>query len=93
MILRMYFRTIILQDLKQRVGIRQRFVAAEDETTLSLAEKACNKLLEKSNLKRDQIDYLILCTQSPEYKLPTTACILQDRLGLSKDMSELLTLI
>tara|TARA_B110000003_G_scaffold272145_1_gene307472 strand:- start:181 stop:1185 length:1005 start_codon:yes stop_codon:yes gene_type:complete len=71
---------------EKRVGIRQRFIAAEDETTLSLAEKACNKLFERSSLKKNEIDYLILCTQSPEYKLPTTACILQDRLGLNKNI-------
>ena len=80
------FQDYNFKRFETRVGIRQRFVAAKNETTLSLAEKACNKLLEKSNLKRNQIDYLILCTQSPEYKLPTTACILQDRLGLSKDI-------
>lgn len=71
---------------EKRVGIRQRFIAAKDETTLSLAEKACNKLFERSSLKKNEIDYLILCTQSPEYKLPTTACILQDRLGLNKNI-------
>jgi len=80
------FKDYNFKRFETRVGIRQRFVAAKNETTLSLAEKACNKLLEKSNLERNQIDYLILCTQSPEYKLPTTACILQDRLGLNKDI-------
>lgn len=80
------FQEYNFKRFETRVGIKQRFVAAKNETTLSLAKKACNKLLEKSNLKRNDIDYLILCTQSPEYKLPTTACILQDQLNLSKDI-------
>tara|TARA_B100002052_G_C15885389_1_gene601268 strand:- start:1402 stop:2406 length:1005 start_codon:yes stop_codon:yes gene_type:complete len=71
---------------ESRVGISQRYIVGKNESTLSLAEKAIKKLLSTSTLKRKDVHYVILCTQSPEYKLPTTACMLQDRLGLNKDV-------
>ena len=80
------FQDYNFKRFEKRVGIRQRFIAAKNETTLSLAEKACEKLFDNSGLEKKDVDYIILCTQNPEYKLPTTACILQDRLGLCKDV-------
>lgn len=64
-----------------KVGIKRRYHVSEDETALDLAEKACLKLLKY--VERSNIDFIIYCTQSPEYILPTTACLLQDRLGLN----------
>ena len=46
--------------------------------------RAAEKLFGEGVDKTD-VDYLLLCTQSPDYYLPTTACILQDRLGLSNE--------
>lgn len=65
-----------------KLGIMERRVCAEDETAIDLAVKACEKLFKKIN--KDEVDFIIYCTQSPEYFLPTTACVLQDRLGLKK---------
>ena len=70
------------EKIEKKVGIVCRHIADVDETALDLAEKACRKLFAKHD--KFEIDYLLLCTQSPEYKLPTSACILQDRLGLNK---------
>ncbi len=70
------------QSFEQKVGIHSRFIAAKNETALDLAEKASLSLLEK--IDRNEIDFVLLCTQSPDYFLPTSACILQQRLGLSK---------
>lgn len=67
-----------------KIGISNRYVAAPDETALDLAEQACNKLFNRVN--KAQIDYILYCTQSPEYIMPSTACILQDRLGLNKSV-------
>lgn len=75
------------KNFEEKVGIKTRFVASEDETALDLAEKACNKLFE--NIDKNIIDYILFCTQSPDYILPTTACILQDRLGLRKNLGAL----
>ncbi|MCD4650174.1 MAG: ketoacyl-ACP synthase III [Candidatus Cloacimonetes bacterium] len=64
----------------KNVGIQQRHIAGDNETALDLAYEAAEKLL--IQIDRSTIDMLILCTQSPEYYLPTGACILQHKLGL-----------
>jgi 3-oxoacyl-[acyl-carrier-protein] synthase-3 len=74
--------TLTATKIATKLGIEQRHVAAEHETSLDLAFQACTKLLAKLN--KSSIDFLILCTQSPDYFLPTSACILQDKLGLEK---------
>lgn len=66
----------------QKVGVDSRHVAAEDETAGDMAEKAARKLFEEYKIAPKSIDFLMLCTQSPDYFLPSTACILQDRLGI-----------
>ena len=68
-----------------KIGIDKRFVAGE-ETASDLAFKAAEKLIVTENIDKSSIDALILCTQSPDYFLPTTACVLQDRLGLRTDI-------
>ena len=65
-----------------KVGINQRHIAKENETAGDLAEKAALKLFQEYNISPTDIDFIMLCTQSPDYFLPTTACILQDRLGI-----------
>lgn len=64
-------------------GVRERRIVADNETAVDLAEMAAKKLIENNRALISQIDFLIFCTQSPDYILPTSACILQDRLGLS----------
>ena len=73
----------------EKVGIRQRHVADENETALDMAFKACENLFSAYGNIKDSIDFVLLCTQSPEYKLPTSACILQDKLGLSTNVGAL----
>lgn len=68
--------------LTKKTGILSRHICAEDEIASDLGLRAAEKLL-GTEVDRNKIDYLILCTQSPDYYLPTTACILQDKLGLS----------
>jgi 3-oxoacyl-[acyl-carrier-protein] synthase-3 len=72
------------EKIEEKVGIRSRHVALEDETALDLALLAGEKLL--SQIDRNKVDFLILCTQSPDYFLPTSACILQDKLKLRKNI-------
>ena len=66
----------------KKVGVYSRHIAAEDETAGDMAEKAALKLFEEYNIQAKDIDFVLLCTQSPDYFLPTTACLLQDRLGI-----------
>ena len=70
--------------IEKKIGIRERHIVKEDETALDLALKAGEKVLK--NYNKDKINFLMLCTQSPEYYLPSGACILQDRLGLKTDV-------
>ncbi len=65
----------------RKTGIRSRHVA-EKETTSQLATTVANKLFSESGFPKSKIDFLLLCTQSPDYYLPTTACIVQNQLGL-----------
>ena len=67
-----------------KVGVNSRHLAAADETAGDMAEKAARKLFEEYNINPKDIDFLLLCTQSPDYFLPSTACILQNRLGIPK---------
>lgn len=66
-----------------KTGINKRQIAGADESASDLAFQACEKLFTTLALDRSEIDFIILCTQSPDYFLPSTACVLQDRLGLS----------
>lgn len=71
--------------IEEKTGIRQRHIAAEDECASDMAIAACRRLFNSGVVCPEEIDYVLLCTQSPDYFLPTTACIVQDRLGLRTD--------
>lgn len=72
-----------------KTGIAERRIAAPDETAADLAYQAARKLFAAGTCAPADVDFLILCTQAPDYILPTTACVLQDRLGLSTDLGAL----
>lgn len=65
-----------------KVGVSLRHLAAVDETAGDMAEKAARKLFEEYGIDPKSIDFVMLCTQSPDHFLPSTACILQHRLGI-----------
>ncbi|WP_332456908.1 3-oxoacyl-ACP synthase III family protein [Petrimonas sp.] len=65
-----------------KIGIAKRHVVKEDETASDLAIEAAIKLFAEYNIDKTTIDYVVFVTQSPDYILPTTACIIQDKLGL-----------
>ena len=71
-----------VEKVAQKVGVDSRHLAAPNETAGDMAEKAAIKLFAESQIDPKTIDFLMLCTQSPDYFLPSTACILQDRLGI-----------
>ncbi len=66
----------------EKTGIESRPIASDTDTCSSMAVSAARKLFERLNVKPETIDYVLLCTQSPDYKLPTTACIVQNQLGI-----------
>ena len=74
--------------LKKKTGINHRHICSEEMTAGDMAVEAAEILISRGT-DRNRIDYILLCTQSPDYFLPTTACLLQDRLGLSRNCGAL----
>ena len=72
------------EKILDKTGIAERRVSNASECASDLAVSACQKLFDTGVCRPDEIDFLLLCTQSPDYLLPTTACLVQDRLGLPK---------
>jgi 3-oxoacyl-[acyl-carrier-protein] synthase-3 len=66
-----------------KTGIRTRRIAAPDECASDLALRAAQAVMTDVRLDPASVDFLLYCTQTPDYILPTTACVLQHRLGLS----------
>jgi 3-oxoacyl-[acyl-carrier-protein] synthase III len=73
----------------QKTGIRARHIAAPDQTASDLGVAAAERLFQEHNIDRGSIDFLLFCTQSPDYVLPTTACLMQQRLGLRTSIGAL----
>lgn len=71
-----------VEKVAQKVGVDSRHLAAENETAGDMAEKAARKLFKEYRIDPKSIDFLMLCTQSPDYFLPSTACVLQNKLGI-----------
>ena len=72
----------------RKTGIRSRPVV-KNELVSDLAVGAAERLFEEHGVDRSTVDFLLLCTQSPDYFLPTTACLVQDRLGLPTSIGAL----
>ena len=70
------------EKILQKIGIEQRYIAQEDECASDMATKAVLNLIEEHHLDKNAIDFLLLCTQTPDHILPTTACIVQEKAGL-----------
>lgn len=75
--------------LNEKVGIRCRHIAAENEATSSMAIRAAQRLIEKTGVAPETFDLLIVCTQNPDYRLPTTACLVQAQIGSSSQCAAL----
>lgn len=75
--------------IEKKLGIVERHIAGPDECASDLGYAAAKKLFETGACTPGDIDYLLFCTQSPDYILPTTACLLQNRLGLLKSAGAL----
>jgi 3-oxoacyl-[acyl-carrier-protein] synthase III len=73
----------------EKTGIKQRYIAEPDQTASDLAVAATEKLFSENGIDRSSIDFVLLCTQTPDYPLPTTACLLQQRLGLRESCGAL----
>lgn len=66
----------------EKTGIAVRYIAGPDECASDLGVAAAEKLFAQHDIDPQSIDFLLFCTQTPDYPLPTTACLMQTRLGL-----------
>ena len=73
------------EEIFAKTGIRERHVAGPDECVSDLAFAAADKLLRETAVDRHSIQFLILCTQTPDHFLPATACLVHARLGLGEN--------
>lgn len=73
-----------VEKIASKIGVSERHIAADDETAGDMALKAAEKLFTEHSIDRSTIDMVVLCTQSPDYFLPSTACIIQGKLGLKE---------
>jgi 3-oxoacyl-[acyl-carrier-protein] synthase-3 len=76
------------EKIMAKIGVNKRYIAAENETAMDMAISAAQKLLNK-DIDKNAIDYILFCTQSPDYYLPASACIIQHRLELPKEIGAL----
>lgn len=65
-----------------RTGVRERRIAAEGENTVDLSEHASRRAIEAAGVDKDTIDLIVLATTTPDQVFPSTACLLQKRLGV-----------
>ncbi|QTE36685.1 ketoacyl-ACP synthase III [Mucilaginibacter gossypii] len=71
-----------VEKIASKIGISTRHIAAEDEFASDMAIAAAQKLFAAHNINPTEIDFILYCTQSPDYFLPSTACIIQDKLSI-----------
>jgi 3-oxoacyl-[acyl-carrier-protein] synthase-3 len=68
--------------IEKKLGIRTRHIADEGESAMDLGLAAARRLFDRGACRPADVDYVLFCTQSPDYFLPTTACLVQNRLGI-----------
>jgi 3-oxoacyl-[acyl-carrier-protein] synthase-3 len=68
--------------ITERTGIKKRHIAAENETTCDLAERAARSAIEAAGIKNTDIDLIVVATTTPDRIFPSTACLLQERLDV-----------
>lgn len=76
-----------MERLVERTGVERRHIAAEGETALDLAARACDELVAGGGFDPAKIDTVIFCTETPDYPLPPNACLLHGRLGLRPEVA------
>jgi 3-oxoacyl-[acyl-carrier-protein] synthase III len=74
--------------IEKRTGIKERRIAADDESTSDLGVKAALKAIERAGIEKDEIDLIICATLSPDYLcMPSTACVIAGKLGINNVMA------
>ena len=84
-----YNAEIVERRFIKKIGVESRHIAAQDESAGDLAFAAAEKLFAEYDIDRHATDFILLCTQHPDYQMPHTAAHLQSRLGLDKHVGTL----
>lgn len=71
--------------IMQRVGIKERHVVSNDETTCSIAKIAAERAIAAAGINANDIDLIVLGTATPDFNFPSSACVLQDMLGITNE--------
>lgn len=79
------FGETAIKNFEKMTGVVSRHITSSEQTASDLAYEAAEYLIVKNGLPRDSIGALILVTQTPDYRIPATACVIHKRLKLSKD--------
>ncbi len=74
-----------VKEIVDKVGIKERRFTDSDTCSSDLCFAAAEKLISDMNIDKEEIDLLVFVSQTPDYRMPATSVILQDRLGLSKN--------
>lgn len=78
-----------VEAIQAKTGITRRHIAAPGECASDLGVAAAQRLFHEFDIDPHSIDFLLLCTQTPDYPLPTTACLIQERLRLPTSVGAL----
>lgn len=70
------------EKVSNKTGVSLRHISADDETAGDMAIKAAKILFAEYGIESSTIDFVLLCTQSPDFHLPSTSCIIQNKLGI-----------
>lgn len=76
------FDAALIEEICKMTGVRSRRIATENQTTADLAEAAARDLVAALSWELDSVDAIVFVSQTPDYRLPATACALQSRLNL-----------
>ena len=74
-----------VERIASKTGVYSRYIAEKDETAFDLACGAVNKLFQNNIVKKDEIDGIIFCTQSPDYIMPSNSFLIHQKFNFSKD--------
>ncbi|MHB8902653.1 MAG: ketoacyl-ACP synthase III, partial [Thermoguttaceae bacterium] len=73
----------------EKTGIHTRHIAKPDQCVSDMGVEAAQRLFARHDIDPRSVDFLLFCTQTPDYPLPTTACLVQQRLGLRTSIGAL----
>ena len=70
--------------IRERTGIKRRHIAADDETTSDMAVQAARRAMDAADVTEQDVDLIIVATTTPDKVFPSTACIVQRKLAMTK---------